>query len=310
MKERRLKTIKQPGEDMKTNNEITQAIKEDNYKVFALLSNYLNNTSDFIKKEEIEEIVSCGVSYEYAFGLLLASAFGMDIVDDAEDRKLFSHYFEHSIHRLEASTYYDNPYYKQIKIPTIQIGNSELKYEQYKAFEGFVCNDIIQTEEGRQIPQIGFFETEFRYPAVLENDRIWMTITPNEIETMKEAVDQAFGNVLTFGLGLGYYAYMVSEKDNVETVTIVEMNEDVIHLFTKYILPQFQNAHKIKIIQADAFEYAEEHLSKEKYDFVFTDLWHDVSDGIDMYLRMKQLEKESPDTEFMYWIEKSILCYL
>ena len=40
-----------------------------------------------------------------------------------------------------------------------------------------------------------------------------MTITPDEIETMKEAVDQAFGNVLTFGLGLGYYAYMVSEKD-------------------------------------------------------------------------------------------------
>ena len=24
----------------------------------------------------------------------------------------------------------------------------------------------------------------------LENDRIWMTITPNEIETMKEPVDQ------------------------------------------------------------------------------------------------------------------------
>ena len=60
------------------------------------------------------------------------------------------------------------------------------------------------------------------FPALLENDRIWMTITPNEIETMKEPVDGAFGNVLTYGLGLGYYAYMVSEKENVETVTIVD----------------------------------------------------------------------------------------
>ena len=30
-----------------------------------------------------------------------------------------------------------------------------------------------------------------------------------------------------------------------------------------------------------------------KYDFVFTDLWHDVSDGIDMYLKMKEYEKQS-----------------
>ena len=50
-------------------------------------------------------------------------------------------------------------------------------------------------------------------------------------------------------------------------------------------------------------------MSKGKYDFVFTDLWHDVSDGIDMYLKMKKYEKQSPIL-FSYWIEKSILCYL
>ena len=67
---------------------------------------------------------------------------------------------------------------------------------------------------------------------------------------------------------------------------------------------------KIKIIKADAFEYARKHMPKGKYDFVFTDLWHDVSDGIDMYLKMKKYEKQCPDTVFSYWIEKSILCYL
>lgn len=48
----------QTGEDMERNKVIKDKIKEDNYKVFALLSNYLNNTPDFINKEEIGEIVN------------------------------------------------------------------------------------------------------------------------------------------------------------------------------------------------------------------------------------------------------------
>lgn len=213
---------------------IKDQIKEDNYKVFALLSNYLNNASDFINKEEIGEIVKCGVSYEYAFTVILAAAFGLDIVNNVDDKDLFNKYFHNMVHKLDANEYYDNLYYKNIKIPSIRMGNSELKYEKYKPFEGFICNDIIQTEEGRQIPQIGFFETEFMFPVVLENNRLWMSITPNEIETMNEAVDKGFGNILTFGLGLGYYAYMTSQKDNVESITVVESNEDVIDLFNKY----------------------------------------------------------------------------
>jgi hypothetical protein len=295
---------------MEQNKVIKDKIKEENFKVFALLSNYLNDTSDFISKEEIGEIVKCGVSPKYAFALLLAAAFGLDISDNHGDKDLFNTYFDHMVHQLDTNQYYNNPYYANIKIPTIKMGNSELKYEEYKPFEAFVCNDIIQTEAGRQIPQIGFFETKFMFPAALENNRLWMSITPNEIETMQEAVDQAFGNVLTFGLGLGYYTYMTSQKDSVASVTVVESNEDIIDLFKKYILPQFKNAGKIKIIKADAFEYAQQQLSHRKYDVVFTDLWHDVSDGIEMYLKMKKYEKQSPGTVFAYWIEKSMLCYL
>jgi len=289
---------------------INDEIIEDNYKVFALLSNYLNHAPDLINQREMNEIVKSGVSYEYAFAVILAVEFGLDIIDHVEEKELFHNYFKRMIHHLDVNDYNNNPFYKNIKIPTIKDGNSELKYEKYKPFEGFVCNDIIQTKAGRQIPQIGFFETEFKFPVILENERIWMTVTPNEVETMKEAVDQAFGHVLTFGLGLGYYTYMISEKDNVESITVVDINEDVMKLFTEYVLPQFKNAHKITIIKEDAFEYARKHICPGKYDYVFTDLWHDVSDGIDLYLKMKQYEKQSPQTVFSYWIEKSIICYL
>lgn len=285
-------------------------IEKDNYKIFAALSDYLVHNSDFISKEEIEEIVKCGVSTQYAFALLLSTSFGCDMVEDQADKDLFNQYFIPMVHELDQAAYIDNLYYKNIKIPRIKNGSIELRYEKYKPFEGFVCDDIIEMQDGRQIPQIGFFSTEFCFPAILENNRIWMTITPNEIATMKEAVDEAFGDVLTFGLGLGYYTYMVAEKDHVANITVVESNDDVITLFRRYILPQFKNAHKIKLIKADAFEYAKKYMMKEKYDFVFTDLWHDVSDGTDMYLKMKMYEKQNLDAVFMYWIEKSIHCYL
>lgn len=282
----------------------------NNYRVFALLSSYLNLKPDLISKEDIEEVRASGVSTEYAFGILLASALGLDIVDHPEDKQLFQSYFIDMLHKLDVSEYENNRYYKNIKIPTLTVGNCELRYDTYKPYEGFVCNDIQLKDNGRQIPQLGFFETEFKYPAVLENNTIWMTITPNEIETIKEPIEQAFGNVLTFGLGLGYYTYMVSEKENVDTITVVETNDDVIELFQTHILPQFNHAHKVSIVKADAFEYAEQHLSEGKFDAVFTDLWHDVSDGIDLYLKMRSYEPLSPRTKFSYWIEKSILCYL
>lgn len=84
------------------------------------------------------------------------------MVDHADDKDLLHNYFNKMFCILDANKYYNNAYYKNIKIPTIKIGNSELAYEIYKPFEGFVCNDIIQTETGRQIPQIGFFDTELK----------------------------------------------------------------------------------------------------------------------------------------------------
>ncbi|MCK8485947.1 hypothetical protein M0651_02040 [Paenibacillus sp. MBLB2552] len=285
-------------------------MNEATHKLFALMSSYLNHAPDLIQSSEIAEVMQSGVTAEYAFKLLLAAKFGLDIAGHTQDKATFNTYFHHMIHQLNPDDYAQDPYYRNIRFPEARIGASELKYETYQPYEGFVCNDILFTPDGSQIPQIGFFTSEFRYPAVLEQGRIWMTITPNEIETMKEPIAGAFGRVLTFGLGLGYYAYMVSEKENVDNVTIVEINEDVIHLFSQYILPQFRHREKIRIIHADAFDFARTLLGTNSYDYVFTDLWHDVSDGIALYLQMKQVESQHPGTPFSYWIEKSIQCYL
>ena len=287
------------------------SIESLNYKVLVMLSKYLNNAPDFIQKEIVDEIVAqCHVTSEYAFAVLLAAVFGLNTDENRQDAEMFNQYFIPMVNQLDRSEYYRNPYYKDIKIPDIKIGKSELKNISYKPYEAFVFSDLVRLEDGKVIPQIGFFKDEFTYPALLEDERIWMTITPNEIETMKEPVEKANGNVLTYGLGLGYYTYMVSEKSDVSTVTVVEQNEDVINIFKTNILPQFKHKDKIRIIKDDAFRYAKEQMPIMNFDFVFTDLWHDVSDGTDMYLKMKEYEKFCPHARFSYWIEKSILCYL
>ena len=103
---------------------------------------------------------------------------------------------------------------------------------------------------------------------------------------------------------------MVSEKENVESITVVEKSPDVIALFKEYILPQFSHPEKVHIVNADAFEYAEHTMPAEHFDVAFVDTWRDASDGAPMYERMKALEHLSPDTEFLYWIENFLISRL
>ena len=63
------------------------------------------------------------------------------------------------------------------------------------------------------------------------------------------------------------------------------------------------NAHKINIVNADAFEYAEKVMPSENFDVAFVDTWRDASDGAPMYERMRKLEKYNENTKFLYWIE-------
>ena len=151
---------------------------------------------------------------------------------------------------------------------------------------------------------------KFLLSAILENGNEWMTLTPVDLDTCEEAIETAKGKVVTFGLGLGYYAYMVSEKKDVDSVTVVELSNDVINLFKAHILPQMPNGHKINIVNADAFEYAEKIMPEENFDFAFVDTWRDASDGAPMYEKMRRLEECSKDTRFMYWIENFLISRL
>lgn len=282
-----------------------------NKKLFSLLSCYLNFNSDGIKKEMVLEMMhNFNMDEHSSVELLVASIIGLDVLDNIEDKQLFNNYFKSMLKRLDANVYRADPYYTNIKFTSFKKGNIEFKYESYEPYELFVYDDILKFDDGRLIPLIGYFNEEFCYPTVLENGQNWMSVTPNEVETMKKDISDAYGNVLTFGLGLGYFAYMVARKEEVKSVTVVELNKSVIDLFNEHILPQMECKDKIKVICGDAYEFAKANYKKNEYDYIYVDIWHDVGDGIDMYKKFKEYEKLNPQAEYRYWIEKSILCYL
>ena len=280
---------------------------ERNFKITRFFAEYLERYPEVITKEMIDTLTEDGtIEKEEAVVALLSEIFALDF-ENAEDRVLIRDYLTPAVRLLDAERYKSNPYYKNIKIPSLVDGNWEFRWESYAPYRGVICDDMQISEDYEEIPPLGFFTEEFRFPAVLENGNEWMTLTPVDLDTCEKAIKKARGKVVTFGLGLGYYAYMASEKDEVESVTVVELSSEVITLFKKHLLPQMKNRHKIKIVNADAFEYAEKKMPSEGFDIAFVDTWRDASDGAPMYKKMKALEKLSPNTEFLYWIENFLI---
>lgn len=271
------------------------------------VARFLN--SDFENKvtKAVRNIMKADVDDIIAVCILMAESANIDTL--GKDKEFFWKYYPSFVKRLDVYEYAQNPYYKNVTFKRAKRGKFEFCYEKYSVYEPFVYDDLGCDSSGMVIPKIGFFDKPFTYPAVKENGRIWMTVTPNEINTMKKSIQKACGKVLALGLGLGYFAYMTALKNEVEKVTVVEISEDVIRLFKENILPQFPHPEKVEIIKADGLEFMRNPPLAD-FDFIFCDLWHDVLDGLPLYEQLKKCEENFPNSQFEYWIEQSMKFYL
>lgn len=200
-----------------------------------------------------------------------------------------------------------NPYFKTISIKDCEIGKLRLNYGEFKRGEVGIAN-VVSHVEGMEIPRWFVTLDDYKYIQLIENEEVWMSITPNEIETMKKPIEEAKGDVLVLGCGLGYYAYMVSLKEEVRSVTIIEKNKDIISLFETEILPQFDTKNKIKIIHEDAIDYMN-NLEDKVYEYCFADLWYSCLD-FELYWCLKEINTKFKKMRIHYWIEESILLHL
>ena len=270
---------------------------------------YLLNEYNSINKKKID-------FYTFKKGLSIEKAFYKSFleileIEEDEDYKYANKMCNISnIKHLDPNKYLNNPYYQNIKVPETRIGKWNFQYDTYLPYEGFMYKDInVDPNTYAEQSNLGFFSTPFKYLTIAQNNNIWMCITPHEIETMEESIKEASGNVAVFGLGLGYYPYMISRKENVNKIIIIEKDKNAINLFKEYILPQFEHKEKIEVMQMDAFKFAKE-MNNTSINYAFVDLWHNVDDGLPLYIEMKSIEKNINNIKFSYWIEDSLIAYL
>ena len=155
--------------------------------------------------------------------------------DDKENLALLDKWVKGTIKCLNPHYFDENPYFKAVKPHLFKNKKYELKYDCYEAYQPFALDDI-QVDEAKDFMEktpVGYFSQKMNFLSLRYNNDIWMSLTPNEINTMNKSIKEAKGNVLVFGLGLGYYPFMVSLKNSTQKITIIEKDEVIIDIFKK-----------------------------------------------------------------------------
>ena len=287
--------------DKNLKNKINEVIRNNQINTWiAELFNEVNSYTDFFSFEKIDSYVKQGLSEPEAFVSIMYDEFNFD-KNDEETIGITNEYCVKRIKCLEAKEYLDNKYVQTIKA-TGRYKQYSLRNITYEPYQTFAYDEISVTKDYKEYSAIGYFKKPFSYLALCEGNNIWMSLNPNEIETMKPFIDKGHGNVLVLGLGMGYVPFMMALKDEVKRITIIEKDQNIINLFNNLLFPHFINKNKITIIKDDAIKYVSKN---NKYDYIFADLWHTPEDGLDLCIELKRINKDID-----CWLETSLVAML
>lgn len=261
--------------------------------------------------QTIQSIRHNVLKYTYFNNIPEGSKYQESIVTPSIEKEILQAYssigVKHTLKR-NVSSLYNIPYNQRVSFSTIISSNN--------GFSGsFKCLSIpkgkltpvdyphVDPYFKMHLPLI-YYNEDVMLPMISENNLGWMTPTEMELNTMKNSISKAHGNVLTYGLGIGFFQYMCLEKTDVKHIAIVEKNPQIINIFKEYLLPQFPRKDDITIIEADAFSHLSDEVV-ESFDYTFVDIWRNNNDGLPLYDRLiKQL---SNFDNIDFWIEDTML---
>ncbi len=127
----------------------------------------------------------------------------------------------------------------------------------------------------------------------------WMSLTPHEIESQEPGCLCAHGHTVIMGLGMGWVALNAALNPAVRKVTVVELDEDVIKLFTGTgIVNQVPTeiAAKIVIVRANAMEWQPD----EPVDFLYADIWLLIADA-GALADVRRMQRNVQAAEVYFW---------
>lgn len=126
-----------------------------------------------------------------------------------------------------------------------------------------------------------FYEGQ-RITVLKHKGQTVMSNTDMEKRTNSDFVRKAYGDILVGGLGIGMIILEVQDKEDVDTITIVEKNAEVIELLADVPFNE-----KVKIIQDDIFTWKPR---ERRFDVIYLDIWSYIDS--DVYQEMKRLKNK------------------
>lgn len=160
----------------------------------------------------------------------------------------------------------------EFKIGHIVMDQAFIDREQMRAsFTPGGCYEIMGLEPGTYVK------------LTSGSGGIIMSDTPMEIRTNWDFIENAHGQVLIAGLGLGLVVLSIQSKKEVTSVTIVEKYREVVEL----VVPRIPLNMKVDIVVDDAFEWLPH--EGEKFDTIYFDIWNIICG--DHYPETKDLHK-------------------
>ena len=182
----------------------------------------------------------------------------------------------------------------------------------------YTIDSIVLSEEHVRLEQMRNFrnnwlvrglKSDFPYIRLKKNgEGIMMSDTPMERNTNRDFIKNANGDVIIFGLGLGLVIIPLLKKENVKSILVVELYQDLIDL-VEPILKKHDTENKLSIIQGDCFEIHKSIPKDKKFDCVYGDIWIEIC--TDNYKEMKTLTKnwknrinrENPNAFIDHWMK-------
>lgn len=268
---------------------------------------YVLQMGSLCSGETLQDLMRLGITPEEAMAAVMVSVMGLQ-AEEGIGKEIYRGYLPGMLKRCFPEEVESDPYVQAVGNIACKQGSVCLAMDTLDAFQIFVRDDFEMDRAGRVLPQIGFYERPVTFPVLLQNGVSWMSAEPNEISTLRPLAERAHGKVVMLGLGLGYYAFHALRNPQVESVTVVERDPEILSVFRQVLLPVFPRRDVLNLVHADAFSYVKDVLPGIGADTVLVDLWKTAGDGLELYKKMKAMELRGP--EWQYWIEKTLQYYL
>lgn len=143
-----------------------------------------------------------------------------------------------------------------------------------------------------------FIVSPGEYKVLVGPMGVMMSNTQLEYRTNRKFIAAAHGDILILGLGLGMVLGPLHEKPEVKSITVVELEPDVVNL----VLPTYEHLEKLEVVMGNAFEFQ----PTQVYDHVFHDIWPDV--GPDNLKQMWALEERYQEWALRQWFWSKEIC--